>query len=124
MRASSLLSERLVNVFRRIALPLVLVLVGLAALLSLHHTDRLSAKGELNERFVVQLRRSVGDIPPDGILYVAHAPSNLVTFNDTRLDALVELYYGPAEVRSVGAAELPEVESGPRPQDRLFQFQP
>ena len=99
------------------------LLVSIAAIpLTVHHANEQANAGELNRQFVEQLRVSVDDVPPGGTLYVVGAPANIVVFDDTRLDALVELYFGPAEVRSISAAEAEETRETLGPNDRIFEF--
>ena len=75
-------------------------------------------------RFISELRASVPTLESGGTLYVVNAPSTLVMFTDSPLDALVELYYGEADVRALPVDQVAETERALDPKDRLFYYRP
>jgi len=103
---------------------LVMAVLVPTALLALHHIRGLGEDAAENEAFITQLRRSVPRLDPQAVLYVVRSPRNLTVFDDTRLDALVELYYGEVEVRSLSVAEAAEMEASPAGEYRIFRFGP
>lgn len=103
---------------------LLIAVLAPAAFLTLHHTDRFAENGAENEAFIDQLRESVPTMDAEGVLYVVNAPTNVVVFDDSRLDALVELYYGEIEVRSLPPTQAARVEASLAGKDRIFRFAP
>jgi hypothetical protein len=103
---------------------LLMAILVPTAFLTVHHAQRYGQKAAENETFIAQLRESVPSMDAEGILYVVNAPMNLVAFDDTRLDALVELYYGEIEVRSLSLAQAAQVEVSLGEKDQIFRFSP
>jgi hypothetical protein len=104
--------------------PLLIIAVLLAAslLISRDIRDRGEVAAE-NQDFVHQLRGAVPSLEEDGVLYVVGAPANLVfRGTETRLDALVELYYGEVEVHPVPPGKVAEVGASLGEKDRIFHF--
>ncbi len=107
------------------AAPVALAAVVLSFVaLGLSHQQQSDQYGAENRAFIAELRASVPTLEPGGILYVANPPFNLIFFNDSRLDAIVELYYGKADVRFVRADQVAEIESALGAKDRLFRHHP
>lgn len=63
--------------------------------------------GRENLAFVAALRRTYPHLPVGTVLVVEDAPSNLVIFDDSRLQALVEVYYPGVVTRSDARSEIP-----------------
>lgn len=61
--------------------------------------------GRENLAFVAALRQAYPHLPVGTVLIVDDAPSNLVTFDDSRLQALVEVYYPGVVTRSAARSE-------------------
>ena len=107
------------------AAPIALATVALLfVVLGLSHQQAADENSAANRAFIAELRANVPPLEPGGILYVANAPFNLILFDDSPLDAMVELYYGKADVRSVRADQVAEIESVLGPKDRLFHYRP
>jgi hypothetical protein len=122
MWVESMLPSRVRPAAARAALAVALLIVVAAIPLTIHHSNEQANAGEANQRFVQQLRSTIDEVPPGGTLYVLGAPANIIVFDDTRLDALVELYFGPTDVRSVSPAELDAVRETLGRDDRIFEF--
>ena len=105
--------------------PALLVAALLPTIFLTLQYEQTSGRGAAeNEKFAMQLRASVPTLESGGTLYVVNAPLNLVVFTDSPLDALVELYYGEADVRSLPANQVAETERALGPKDRLFHYRP
>lgn len=75
-----------------------------------------------DEAFVAQLREQIPHLAPGSILYVKHAPDNLKAYDDSRLQALVELYYPGVQAR---AARLSDTRATPEELGAVvFRFEP
>jgi hypothetical protein len=120
MWVSSLLPDTSSRNVARVAPALPLLLIPIF-LLTLYHVDLESRDDTQNRAFAEQLRTTVADVPDGGTLYIRGAPMNLVVFDQSRLDALVELYYGTADVEPATKSPPPaSLQDG----DRYFDFRP
>jgi hypothetical protein len=113
----------LVSATRAVPFVLAAIVVTFAAL-GLSHQQGPAQRGAESRELVAQLRESVPALEPGGTLYVVNAPSDLIFFGDSQLDALVELYYGEADVRSLPADQVAETERALGPKDRIFHYRP
>ncbi len=119
---SQTLSAPLLRLGTAAAPYLLVALLVPTAFLTVHHAQRDSQNAADNEAFISQLRESVPSMDAEGVLYVVNAPTNIVAFDDTRLDALVELYYGELKVRSLSADQAARVALSLGEKDRIFRF--
>ncbi len=82
--------------------------VGAIALLavSTHFVLLVRDAGRENAEFIAALRRAYPELPAGTTVVVEGAPANLTAFDDTRLQALVDVYY--EDVRAVSASRAVE----------------
>jgi hypothetical protein len=106
--------------------PLVLVAAMVLAGVAMSHFIRPADEGSTaNRAFVSQLRDEIPSLEPGAVLYVIGPPLSLVILDDTRLDALIGLYYGGGvDTRWPEGEQAPQVEPSPRDKDRVFRFRP
>jgi len=71
---------------------------------SAHFVLLVRAAGRENVAFVHELREAHPVIPPGTLLVVEGAPANLTLFDDTRLQALVDVYYDGVTAASAARA--------------------
>jgi hypothetical protein len=124
------LVERLPRPFVRqalVAAPLALAAGVVAAIPATY--DRMADtrhESARNERFYDELGRAIPSLPDGATLYVVGAPKNLLLFgSESRLQALVQLRYGP-DVRAHAATpqQADAVEARARPDERVFRYRP
>ena len=89
-----------------------------------HFIRQVGEDAAANKAFVSQLREELASLEPGAVLYVIGAPFNLLIFDDTRLDALVGLYYKGVDARRLAWEQVPQVEPSLREKDRIFRFRP
>jgi hypothetical protein len=62
---------------------------------------------------------------PAGTFYISNAPRGMVTFDESsRLDAMLELYYGDARIVYVPASQVAKVKAALGPDDRFYEYRP
>lgn len=124
MHLYRILPERAQRPAPRIVAAAAALLVVCAFALTMHHSDKYSESGERNEAFAKTLQRDVPDVPRGGVFYVVNAPPSITVFDDSRLDSLIELYFGDLEVRAVKPDDVDELEGSLQPLDRIYRYRP
>jgi 4-amino-4-deoxy-L-arabinose transferase-like glycosyltransferase len=89
--------------------------------------NTIAKQAEQNRDLIDGLRREIPTFGGSGTLYIARPPFNLVIYNDNPLRSLVQLYYGPIDVKAVAYRVYPyvsdeEIRAMLGPDDRLYVF--
>ncbi|MCH7811870.1 MAG: hypothetical protein IH958_04495 [Chloroflexi bacterium] len=120
---SEVLHPPIVRQVTKAAPVLVLVILVPMFLLTIQNARSPIDAGNVNERFVEQLREAIPSMDAGAILYVVDAPGNLRLFGSTsRLESLVALYYDDVDVLAISSNEIPSTEANLREGDEIFRF--
>ncbi|MCI0855106.1 MAG: glycosyltransferase family 39 protein [Chloroflexi bacterium] len=114
--------ERHLSRARLVAFTALFLCLAGAIALTVHATSS-GQTASTNRAFVNDLTDSIPELEPNSTLYVVGAPLNLVVFDDSRLIALVDLYYDQVEVRRIGLQEAAQVELTLAEGDRIFRYE-
>lgn len=98
--ATERLSSRVGSIGPRLVALAGLAVFALALVVNAYLVLEVCAAGKENEAFISQLRRTHPTIPAGSTLLVEHAPMNLTAFDDSRLKALVQVYFPDVTVVS------------------------
>ena len=114
--------ERHVSRARLVAATVLFLCLASAIALTVHAASS-GQTAASNRAFINDLRESIPELEPNSTLYVTGAPLNLIVFDDSRLIALVDLYYDQVEVRPIGVQEAAQVELTLGEGERIFRYE-
>ena len=114
--------ERHVSRARLAAVTVLFLCLASAIALTVQATSN-GQTAATNRAFINDLTDSIPELEPNSTLYVVGAPLNLVVFDDSRLIALVDLYYDQIEVRRIGVQEAAQVELTLGEGERIFRYE-
>ena len=114
--------ERHLSRARLVGITAVFLCLAGAIALTVHATSS-GQTAASNRAFINDLTDSIPELEPNSTLNVVGAPLNLVLFDDSRLIALVDLYYDQVEVRRIGLQEAARMELTLEEGDRIFRYE-
>ncbi len=78
-----------------------------------------------NERLAIAAQRDIASMPPGSTLYVTNAPRGTLLFSeDSRLQSMLQLYFGDIHVHAITAAQVAALEPALAPGDRIYRYNP